>query len=138
MNHREVGKMWDSNAEAWTRLARMGCDTSRDVVNTPCFLAMLPNVAGLRGLDVGCGEGNNTRLVAARGARLAAIDISATFIRHAREMEVREARGISHARASAVELPFASGSFDFAMATMSFMDMPEHEKVVAEAWRVLK
>ena len=37
---------------------------------------MLPDVRGLAGLDIGCGEGHNTRLLAGRGARLTAIDIS--------------------------------------------------------------
>ena len=69
MDDREVGRMWEGNAEVWTRLARQGYDVYRDHLNTPSFLAMLPEVSGLRGLDIGCGEGNNTRLVAGRGAR---------------------------------------------------------------------
>ena len=138
LDHKEVGRIWDANAEAWTTLARMGYDVYRDYVNTPAFLAMLPDVSGLRGLDIGCGEGHNTRLVARRGARMTAIDVSQTFIRHAREKEAEETLGIDYRAASAVELPFPDRSFDFAMATMSFMDIPEHEKVVSEAHRVLK
>jgi len=138
LDHKEVGRIWDGNAEAWTTLARMGYDVYRDYINTPAFLAMLPNVSGLRGLDIGCGEGHNTRLVARRGARMTAIDISETFIRYARETEHAEPLGIDYRLASAVQLPFPDASFDFAMATMSFMDIPEHEKVVAEAYRVLK
>jgi SAM-dependent methyltransferase len=68
MDHEEVGRHWDENAEAWIELVRAGYDRYRDGLNTPAFLAMLPNVEGLSGLDVGCGEGNNTRLVAERGA----------------------------------------------------------------------
>ena len=79
MDHNEVGRMWDENAEVWTRLAREGYDVYRDYVNTPVFLAMLPDVSGLSGLDIGCGEGHNTRLVAGRGAKMTALDISRTF-----------------------------------------------------------
>jgi 2-polyprenyl-3-methyl-5-hydroxy-6-metoxy-1,4-benzoquinol methylase len=79
MDDQEVGRMWDENAEAWTKLARAGYDVSRDHVNTPAFFAMLPDVRGLRGLDVGCGEGHNTRLLAGRGARMTALDISGAF-----------------------------------------------------------
>jgi SAM-dependent methyltransferase len=138
VDHREVGRLWEGNAEAWTRLARAGYDVCRDKVNTPAFLAMLPDVTGLSGLDIGCGEGNNTRLVARRGARMAAIDVSPTFVRHANAAEDREPLGIRYGVASAVELPFADRTFDFAMATMSFMDIPDHERVVREAHRVLR
>ncbi len=48
-------------------LARAGFDVYRDALNTPAFLAVLPDVRGQRGLDVGCGEGHNTRLLAERG-----------------------------------------------------------------------
>ena len=138
MDHNEVGRMWDENAEVWTRLAREGYDVYRDYVNTPAFLAMLPDVSGLSGLDIGCGEGHNTRLVAGRDAKMTTFDISRAFIAHAREAELSDPSGIRYLLASAVELPFPDGAFDFAMATMSFMDAPEHEKVVAEAFRVIK
>jgi SAM-dependent methyltransferase len=142
MDHNDVGRMWDENAEVWTRLARAGYDIYRDFVNTPAFLAMLPDVANLSGLDIGCGEGHNTRLVARLGARsggrMTALDISPIFVGHAQGMEKDEPEGIDYLRASAVELPFADHSFDFIMATMSFMDAPEHEKIMAEAYRVLR
>jgi hypothetical protein len=31
----------------------------------------LPDISGRSGLDIGCGDGHNTRLLAARGARMA-------------------------------------------------------------------
>ena len=138
MDHEEVGRYWDANAEAWTKLVRAGYDHYRDGLNTPAFMGMLPDVEGLSGLDVGCGEGHNTRLVAGRGARMTGIDISETFVRYAREAEDKEPLGIRYERASAVELPFGDGGFDFATAFMSLMDMPEIERVVSEVFRVLR
>jgi ubiquinone/menaquinone biosynthesis C-methylase UbiE len=138
MDDRDVGRLWNENAEVWTRLARSGYDVYRDRLNTPAFLAMLPDVDGLRGLDVGCGEGHNTRLIAKRGARLAAVDIAEVFIGHAREEEERAPLGIDYRVATALELPFADGSFDFVTAVMCLMDMPDVERAVAEAYRVLK
>jgi SAM-dependent methyltransferase len=46
--------------------------------------------------------------------------------------------GIDYRVASAVALPFAEATFDFAMGCMSFMDIPETERVLTEAYRVLK
>jgi len=138
MDHEEAGRYWDGNAEAWTKLARAGYDVYRDHLNTPAFFAMLPDVAGLTGLDIGCGEGHNTRLLARRGARLTGIDIAETFVVHARQAEAEETLGIAYRVASAAALPFADGAFDFATGFMSFMDVPETDRVLAEAYRVLR
>ncbi len=138
LDHRAVGRLWDATAPAWTRLARAGYDVYRDHLNTPALLAMLPNVDGLAGLDIGCGEGHNTRLLAGRGAAMTAIDISPRFIRAARELEDAEPLGIRYQVASAVALPFPDDSFDFTTAFMSLQDVPETEAALAEAARVLK
>jgi len=138
MDHREVGRYWNENAEVWTQLARAGYDVYRDHLNTPAFLGMLPHVDGLLGIDIGCGEGHNTRQIAKRGARLVGIDIAEVFIRHAREMERREPMGIEYRVASAVEIPFPQKHFDFAVATMSLMDVPETGRALSEAFRVVK
>ena len=138
MNHQENGRYWESNAEAWTQLARAGYDTSRDYVNTPAFLAMLPAAIGLNGLDIGCGEGHNTRLLAQRGAHMTAVDITPTFLRHPVDMERQQPLGIRYQRASAVALPFPDATFDFATSIMCLMDMPEPERAIREAYRVVK
>jgi len=138
MDDREVGRMWDKNAEAWTQLARAGYDIYRDHVNTPAFLAMLPDVKELAGLDIGCGEGHNTRLLAHRGATMTAVDISGAFLRHAHAAERQMPRGIRYQNASALALPFADAAFDFATAFMCLMDAAEPEQAVREAYRVVK
>lgn len=137
MDHEEAGRYWNENAEVWTRLARGGYDVYRDHLNTPAFFALLPDVRGLSGLDIGCGEGHNTRLLADRGARVTAVDISEVFVRHAREEEEREPRRIDYRVASAVQLPFGDATFDFAVAFMSLMEVPETDRALAEAHRVL-
>src|SRR5512136_55603 len=136
MDHKQVGRYWDGNAEVWTTLVRAGYDVYRDYLNTPAFFRMLPDVTGLAGLDIGCGEGHNTRLLAQRGAHMTAIDIAEKFIAHARAMEEQQPLGIHYQTASGVELPFPDESFDFAVALMSLMDIPENDKAMAEAFRV--
>jgi ubiquinone/menaquinone biosynthesis C-methylase UbiE len=137
MNHQEVGRYWDENAAVWTRLARGGYDVYRDYLNTPAFFEMLPEIDGLSGLDIGCGEGHNTRLLAKCGARVTAIDISGVFVQSAQQAEEQEPLGIDYNIASAVELPFGDATFDFAVGFMSFMDIPETDRVLAEVHRVL-
>ncbi len=138
MTQAEAAACWEANAETWTRHARAGLDVYRDRVNTPAFLAMLPPVAGLRGLDVGCGEGGNTRELARRGARMTAFDMSPTFLRHAREAEVSESLGIEYVHADAAYILFADETFDFATAFMSLMDMPNQAAALAGVYRALR
>jgi SAM-dependent methyltransferase len=138
MTRAEAAACWEANAEVWTQHARAGLDVYRDRVNTPAFLAMLPSVAKLVGLDIGCGEGSNTRELARRGARMTALDVSPTFLRHARETERNEPLGIEYVHADAACMPFAAAAFDFTTAFMSLMDMPDQAIVLAEIHRVLR
>ena len=64
----------------WIELNRAGYDDYRDLLDTPAFFALLPEVLGLFGLDLGCGEGHNTRLLADDGAWIIALDTSEHFI----------------------------------------------------------
>jgi ubiquinone/menaquinone biosynthesis C-methylase UbiE len=134
----EVAKHWEANAENWTRLSRAGHDVYRDTLNTPQFLAMLPPVDGLSGLDIGCGEGTNTRQLARRGAHMNAIDFAPTFIHFAKGEEARDPLGIAFQVADASALPFPDACFDFATAFMSFMDIANQPRALAEAARVLR
>ena len=138
MDHKEVGKYWNENAEAWTTIARAGFDIYRDYLNTPAFFNILPDIHGLYGIDIGCGEGFNTRLLARRGAMMEAVDISENFIAKAMEEENADPLHIHYQVASAIELPFENIKFDFATAFMVLMDIPETGQVFKEAFRVLK
>ncbi len=134
MDRREAAAHWEANAEAWTAHARAGYDRYRDLVNTPGFLALLPDIDGQHGLDIGCGEAGNTAQLTARGARMTALDASPTFLRHA--AAAHPAIHFVHADAGA--MPFAAASFDFPTAFMSLMDMPHHEQVVTDTFRILR
>lgn len=134
----KAARYWEGNADLWTQQVRAGFDIYRDKLNTPAFLAMLPDITGLEGLDIGCGEGANTRSVARLGARMTGIDVAPTFIRHAQEAEAAEPLGITYRHADAIALPFTDASFDFCTAFMSLMDLPEQDKAFAEAARVLR
>ena len=138
MDIREVGRYWESNARTWTLLSRQGWDIYRDALNTPAFLALLPEIGGRSGLDIGCGEGHNTRLLAAQGGRMVGVDLVPTFINYAREAERENPRGIRYVIGNGQELPFAAERFDFATAFMSLMDMPGPEAPLREARRVLR
>ena len=66
------------------------------------------------------------------------IDIAEVFVRHAAEAERADPLGIDYRIASAVEIPFRDDQFDFATAVMSLMDVPETERAIGEAFRVIR
>ncbi len=119
-------------------MARAGYDVYRDCLNTPTFLAMLPDVEGRLGLDLGCGEGHNTRLLAQQGATMIGIDIASRFLQYARQAELEKPLGIDYIQGSGPHLPFAANTFDFITAFMSLMDIPQSSRVLGECHRVLK
>ncbi|GLQ57047.1 class I SAM-dependent methyltransferase [Devosia nitrariae] len=138
MDAKDVARHWESNAETWTIYSRAGYDKYRDALNTPAFLDMLPTVAGLQGLDLGCGEGTNTRAVARLGARMTGLDIAPTFIRHARETEAQDPLGIAYVVGDGERIDFPDESFDFVTAFMSMMDMADQRTVLEGVYRLLK
>ena len=133
-----VLKRWEENDKSWTVLVRAGYGVYCDVLNTPAFLTFLPAIMGLKGLDIGCGEAGNTRVLARKGATMFGIDLAPRFIRHAREAEQHTPLDIEFHLADCKELPFAQASFDFAVAFMSLMDVGDLDRALNEAYRVLK
>lgn len=104
-------------------------DTVMDMVRYP---------AGARILDVGCGSGNYSILLAERGYRVEGIDISEEMLRIAREKAAEKGLDIRFAKEDVYALPYADASFDgiFSMAAFEFIH--EEEKAMAEMMRVLK
>ena len=130
--------LWEANAPAWIHLTRAGADLYRDWVNSPAFFALLPDVRGALGLDIGCGEGHNTRLAAKRGARMQAVDLTPALVEAAEEEERVRPLGIRYQVADGRTLPYPAETFDFVMSTMALMDMPDLGTVLRGIYRVLR
>ncbi len=135
MERPDTRRIWEANASAWIELSRAGFDVYRDLVNTPAFFATLPAVGGLFGLDVGCGEGHNTRLLAGEGANVVALDVSLGFVTAAAAVP---GDGIRFVVADGAVLPLRDARFDFVTGFMSLMDVSDPETTLREVARVLK
>jgi SAM-dependent methyltransferase len=134
-----VAASWDRNAAIWTPEVRAGFDFYRELYTLPAFLDFMPSLAGQRIVDLGCGEGSNTRRFAKLGGMMTGVDLSAEMIRHAREREDEQPLGITYEVGSFSDLaPFADEQFDGAVSTMALMDGPDLPAAMRAASRVLK
>jgi ubiquinone/menaquinone biosynthesis C-methylase UbiE len=93
-------------------------------------------------LDVGCGTGVLSLLALKEGAaRVVCGDISEYMLSQARGKAAPLAYGndrIDFRQLDAESLPFADGSFDAVLSSMSFGLFPDQRKAVAEMVRVLR
>jgi len=135
----EVAQYWDKNADLWTEQVRHYRDAFREVFNNPAFLKFIGNIKGKVTLDVGCGEGYNTRIFARLGAKMTGIDISPKLIAHARDAEKKEPLGIRYEVTSFADLSiYPDASFDLILSTMALMDGADFDGAVREIYRVLR
>jgi SAM-dependent methyltransferase len=127
---------------------RVGTGIRRRYLNPPEDTAypleyaywLLGDVRSREVLDLGCGSGANTVLLADRGARITGLDLSPDLIDLARQRlavsdvdaaNVRFIVGSAHA----IDLPDASVDVVFGMAILHHLDL---QQTAAEVWRVLR
>jgi ubiquinone/menaquinone biosynthesis C-methylase UbiE len=102
------------------------------------FLDWLAPPSGLRWIDIGCGNGAFTELLVERCApvEVQGIDPSEAQLAFARTRPA--ARVAEFRNGSAMELPFADGSFDAAVMALVIFFVPDPSKGVAEMARVVR
>jgi ubiquinone/menaquinone biosynthesis C-methylase UbiE len=134
-----VMKEWDEAAESWVDFVRQGKDYYRDELNNPAAFGLIGDVRGQLVLDLACGEGYNTRILAKKGARVTGVDFSTRLIDLARIEEGKEKLGIDYYVADAADLSRVSSDyFEIVTCFMALQDIKNHRKAISEVARVLK
>ncbi len=135
----EVRNVWNNSAEAWADFVRTGKDHDREELNNPAAFKLIGNIKGLTVLDLCCGEGYNTRILARKGAKVTGIDFSPKQIELAKQEEKKENLGIRYMVMDAADLtPLRSSCFDLVTCFMALQDIENCRKAVSETSRVLK
>jgi len=134
-----VRREWDDAVESWVDFVRRGKDYYRECLNNPATFKLIGDVGGLLVLDLACGEGYNTRILARKGANVTGIDFSEKMIELAKREEEKENLGIEYFVLDAANLEkLQSNHFDLVTCFMSLQDIENYEKAISEVARVLK
>jgi 2-polyprenyl-3-methyl-5-hydroxy-6-metoxy-1,4-benzoquinol methylase len=91
---------------------------------------------GLDVLDIACGEGYGSAMLAARARHVVGVDLAVDVVTHARRRYGRSAVQFLAGRAD--QIPLAAASVDLVVCFETIEHMDGHELVVAELKRVLR
>jgi ubiquinone/menaquinone biosynthesis C-methylase UbiE len=139
LNDTAVAQAWDQNAERWTQDVRAGFDLYRELYTFPAFLDFMPSIADKEVIDLGCGEGTNTRHFARLGGHITGIDLSEKMIAYAQAQEAADPFGITYQIGSFSDLSaYGDERFDIALSTMALMDGPDFPAAMQAVYRVLR
>lgn len=134
----EGAAAWEAIADGWIERVRTGTDASRVYILDAAHLRLVGDVAGLRVLDAGCGEGRFARMLAEQGATVTGIDFSPRMTEVAKEEEKCRSLGVRYVRGDMADLTsFGNGSFDLVVAYLSLIDVEDYRAAISEAARVL-
>ena len=129
----------DTLRTQWTEAAQdwIGQDQAvRTGMLDSWMLDALGDVRGKRTLDIGCGEGRFSRLLAGLGAEVTGIDLTEPLIERARSLAVG---GDSYVMGDAETLDrIADESFDLAVSYIVLVDLLDYRASIEAAYRVLK
>jgi ubiquinone/menaquinone biosynthesis C-methylase UbiE len=104
------------------------------------FSALIPfaELAGKDVLEIGCGTGVHTRLLAEAGARVTAVDLTPTAVELTTRRLAQAGLDADVLEADAESLPFPDASFDFVWSWGVIHHSSDTSRVLAEIARVLR
>ncbi len=124
--------LWDQHAQWWIDGFTDGVDPEYVEQIIPLALEELSGRQVV--LDVGCGDGQIARALAAQGSTVLGIDPTQLHI----DIANQRAGGPTYQLGSATELPVADNSQDAVVACLVFEHIDEVDAAIAEVARVLK
>ncbi len=124
---------WNASASAWTRCVDLG-DANRNQLLDPVMLDLCGDVRGKNVLDVGCGEGRFSRMLAGRGATTFGIDPTGDLVTTAVQRHPEGTYQVARAEA----LPFADRTFDLTVSYVTLVDIADYATAIREMARVTR
>ena len=134
----DVNDLWEANAAWWQQRFTEGADPEYQEQIVPMLTEALAGAKPRDVLDIGCGEGQLSRVAAGAGAsQVVGVDLTWAQLEEARRRS--SATGsVRYVRSTAGALPFASAAFDFVFACLVFEHIEGAEEALSEVGRVLR
>jgi SAM-dependent methyltransferase len=124
-------ELWEEHAGWWIDGFTDGADPEYEEQILPLAASELAGASSV--IDIGCGDGQIARMIAATGADVVGVDPTWNQIRVAHE----RGGGARYVRAAADALPVPDAAFDAAVACLVFEHIDDVDGAIAEVARVL-
>ena len=137
---KDIEKYWTNRAEGYSKVNQEELSGEQREKWRDAILANLPdkNGAEMSVLDIGCGPGFFSIILAEAGMRVTAVDYTEEMLRQARVNAGAYAEKITWKRMDAQSLDFADGTFDAVVTRNVTWNLEQPEKAYMEWYRVLK
>jgi SAM-dependent methyltransferase len=132
---------WDEDARNWVQRGREAWAKKEPVWgrgNPESELHLLPDVAGLDAIELGCGTAYVSAWLMRRGARVVGLDNSSNQLSTARLLQKEFSLRFPLVHADAERLPFADASFDFVISQYGAATWCDPFRWIPEASRILR
>lgn len=129
---------WDKVAEEYCEAVGEAGDINHQTYLNPIILEILGDVSGKKLLDLACGQGYFSRIMARAGADVVGVEISPKLVEVAKKKEKEHPLGIKYSQESSSKMEaLEDNSFELVVSNMSFHDIAEIENTIQECARVL-
>lgn len=130
---------WDEVAEDYHKTVGDTGDSYHRTFVNPVIFDILGDIKGLTMIDIACGQGYLSRILARKGGDVIGIDISEKMLEIALTSEESEPLGVKYIRCNSGNMSeIADASIDCIVSTFGFHDIKEIEPTINECGRVLK
>ncbi|VVB76836.1 2-phytyl-1,4-naphtoquinone methyltransferase [uncultured archaeon] len=130
---------WDRIADEYDKSVGEEGDFVHTRYINPAIFKFLGNAKGRSILDLGCGNGYLSRMLARKGAKVVGVDASQRMLDIAKEREASEMLGIRYFLNDASDMKdIRSGSVDCAISNMALHNVQNIKGTAKECARVLR
>lgn len=130
---------WGKVAQWYDKYLEKGGDTYHEKVVHPNLLRMLGDVKGKQVLDLACGQGNFSRMLANKGANVTGVDLGKELIELAEKRNKDYKFKIHYFHGSSGDLYMVKdGTKDIAVCVLALQNIEKLSETIKEVARVLK
>jgi len=132
---------WNKISEDYQRRSKIGTEDIHygEFIHSERELQLIGDVKGKRVLEIGCGGGQNSIVLAKKGAIVSGIDFSKNQIAYAKRLAKKDEVKVHFHVGDMQDLSrFADRTFDLVMTAFSLLYVKNLDKTFAEVHRILK